>query len=258
MSKIKDRIIQYIEYKGIGKREFCRSISVSPTFLANDSEISSDKVFNIFSEHPDISLEWLISGEGAMLRSKSPTNVTFQNSDVKGDKSGYQPQVYNVSPDAPKLMVADKVFSLRTDRMVGRQRIPIYDMEAVAGLVPLFAGSYSQQVVEVIETSLIPKCDGGLRIVGDSMYPLLKSGDVVFYKQIHDVVNNVIWGEMYLISFDIEGEEYVAVKYIKKSPNPDHIMLVSYNEHHSPLEIHIGRIRALAFIKASLRLNSIK
>ena len=99
-----------------------------------------------------------------------------------------------------------------------------------------------------METTLIPKCDGGLRIVGDSMYPLLKSGDIVFYKQVHDIMHSIIWGEMYLIS----------VKYLQKSDIPDHIVLVSYNEHHKPMEIHINRIRALAFIKASLRLNSLK
>ena len=50
----------------------------------------------------------------------------------------------------------------------------------------------------------------------------------------------------------------VSVKYLQKSDIPDHIVLVSYNEHHKPMEIHINRIRALAFIKASLRLNSLK
>ena len=54
------------------------------------------------------------------------------------------------------------------------------------------------------------------------------------------------------------GDEYVSVKYLQKSDTPDHIVLVSYNEHHKPMEIHINRIRALAFIKASLRLNSLK
>lgn len=88
-------------------------------------------------------------------------------------------------------------------------------MEAVAGLVPLFADQYSQSIVEVMETTLIPKCDGGLRIVGDSMYPLLKSGDIVFYKQVHDIMHSIIWGEMYLISFDIDGDEYVSVKYLQ-------------------------------------------
>ena len=90
------------------------------------------------------------------------------------------------------------------------------------------------------------------------MYPLLKSGDIVFYKQVHDIMHSIIWGEMYLISFDIDGDEYVSVKYLQKSDIPDHIVLVSYNEHHKPMEIHVNRIRALAFIKASLRLNSLK
>ena len=167
----------------------------------------------------------------------------------KGEES-YEKNVADVT--------VDKVFKLRTDRLIDRQQIPIYDMEAVAGLVPLFADQYSQSIVEVMETTLIPKCDGGLRIVGDSMYPLLKSGDIVFYKQVHDIMYSIIWGEMYLISFDIDGDEYVSVKYLQKSDTPDHIVLVSYNEHHKPMEIHVNRIRALAFIKASLRLNSLK
>lgn len=44
-------------------------------------------------------------------------------------------------------VVVDKVFKLRTDRLIDRQQIPIYDMEAVAGLVPLFADQYSQSIV---------------------------------------------------------------------------------------------------------------
>ena len=44
-------------------------------------------------------------------------------------------------------VTVDKVFKLRTDRLIDRQQIPIYDMEAVAGLVPLFADQYSQSIV---------------------------------------------------------------------------------------------------------------
>ena len=44
-------------------------------------------------------------------------------------------------------VAVDKVFKLRTDRLIDRQQIPIYDMEAVAGLVPLFADQYSQSIV---------------------------------------------------------------------------------------------------------------
>ena len=37
-------------------------------------------------------------------------------------------------------------------------------------------------------------------IVGDSMYPLLKSGDIVLYKQLKDI-GDIFWGDMYPVSY---------------------------------------------------------
>ena len=52
------------------------------------------------------------------------------------------------------------------------------------------------------------------------MYPLLKSGDIVLYKQLKDI-GDIFWGDMYLLSIDIDGEEYITVKYIQTSgPSP--------------------------------------
>lgn len=68
MNEIKARLNQFIEFKGISKREFCRRIDVSSTFLANDSEIASDKVLNIITAFPEIDTDWLISGKGQMTR----------------------------------------------------------------------------------------------------------------------------------------------------------------------------------------------
>lgn len=88
------------------------------------------------------------------------------------------------------------------------------------------------------------------------MYPLLKAGDIVMYKQIQDFYN-IIWGEMYLISFSYEGEEYITVKFIKKiEGRPDYVLLVSHNPHHAPKEIPVSAIRALAMVKASVRFNT--
>lgn len=67
MSKIKNRLLQLIEIRGISKREFCRQIDVSHTYLNGDSEIGSDKLEVIISVFPELSLEWLITGEGAMF-----------------------------------------------------------------------------------------------------------------------------------------------------------------------------------------------
>lgn len=175
-----------------------------------------------------ISCDWLLAGQGPMLRDEA------------------------VVPVKPQ-----QVFSLKTDKTLDNQLVPLYDLEATAGLVSLFV---DEKIMPTGYVSIpdLPLCDGAVHIRGDSMYPILKSGDMVFYKRINDIVNNLIWGEMYLISFDMDGEEYVTVKYIQKSEIADHITLVSYNQHHKPFDIHLSRVRALAFIKASLRINSVK
>ena len=89
------------------------------------------------------------------------------------------------------------------------------------------------------------------------MYPLLKSGDIVLYKQLNDI-DDIFWGDMYLLSIDIDGEEYVTVKYIQKSDREGYVKLVSQNPHHADKEIPMKRIRALALVKASIRMNSIR
>ena len=148
-------------------------------------------------------------------------------------------------------------YRLRSDSTVPVQSVPLYSMEATAGLVPLFTDRERFRPIDNIVIPNLPKCDGALYVAGDSMYPLLKSGDIVLYKQLHSV-EEIFWGDMYLLSIDLEGEEYVMVKYIQRSEREGYVRLVSENRHHADKEVAISRIRALALVKASIRINSIR
>lgn len=174
-------------------------------------------------------------------------------------------QEFNVNPEwletgrgrmfnAPPEM---KPFLRRTDSSLPQQSVPLYSIEGTAGLVPLFADSASAKPVNYIHIPNLPKCDGAIYVVGDSMYPLLKSGDIVLYKQLHDI-GDIFWGDMYLLSLDIDGEEYITVKYIQKSERDGFVRLVSQNPHHADKEVAMERIRALALVKASIRMNSMR
>ena len=123
--------------------------------------------------------------------------------------------------------------------------------------MPLFNDRASKEPINYIHIPNLPKCDGAIYVVGDSMYPLLKSGDIVLYKQLNSL-NDVFWGDMYLLSIDIDGEEYVTVKYIQKSEKEGCIKLVSQNPHHADKDVEMGRVRALALVKASIRMNSMR
>ena len=178
---------------------------------------------NILVQELNVNPEWIETGRGSM---------------------------FNAEPDLTAYMH-------RTDNSLPLQSVPLYSIEGTAGLVPLFADQAQAKPVNFIHIPNLPKCDGAIYIVGDSMYPLLKSGDIVLYKQLGDI-NDIFWGDMYLLSIDIDGEEYVTVKYIQKSDRKGYVKLVSQNPHHADKEVEIARIRALALVKASIRMNSMR
>ena len=145
----------------------------------------------------------------------------------------------------------------RSDRTLPLQSVPLYNIEGTAGLVPLFLGQEPVKPIDYIHIPNLPKCDGAIYVAGDSMYPLLKSGDIILYKQLHNM-DDIFWGDMYLLSIDIDGEEYITIKYIQRSEDPACLKLVSQNPLHADKDIRMDRIKALAFVKASIRMNSMK
>lgn len=178
-------------------------------------------------------------------------NILIQELNVNPDwlETG-QGEMFNAEPDLT-------TYLLRSDNSVPMQSVPLYSVEGTAGLVPLFTDQVRTKPVNFIHIPNLPKCDGAIYVVGDSMYPLLKSGDIVLYKQLRDL-NDIFWGDMYLLSIDIDGEEYITVKYIQKSDRPGYVKLVSQNTHHADKEVDMTRIRAIALVKASIRMNSIR
>ncbi len=184
----------------------------------------SERNRNILIQELNINPDWLDSGKGEMFNCP---------------REEWQP------------------FAKPTDNTLPHQSVPLYNIEGTAGLVPLFVDASKVKPIDYIHIPNLPKCDGAIYVVGDSMYPLLKSGDIVLYKQMNDW-SNIFWGDMYLLSIDVEGEEFITVKYIQKSERPGCIKLVSQNPHHADKDIEIERVRALAFVKASIRMNSIR
>ena len=136
------------------------------------------------------------------------------------------------------------------DRMDNRS-VPLYDITAAANLKTLMDKG-PQYLLGKINIPNVPACDGAVYISGDSMYPILKSGDIVGFKYIHDL-RDIIYGEMYLVAFNLGGEDYLALKYVNRSDQEDCIRLVSYNEHHSPMDVRLADITGMAIVKFSIR-----
>ena len=139
----------------------------------------------------------------------------------------------------------------KTPEPIDDRSVTLYDITAAANLKTLFTNK-QQYALGKIWIPNISVCDGAVYVNGDSMYPILKSGDIIGYKEISSF-DNVIYGEIYLVSFMIDGDEYLAVKYVNRSEKEGYLKLVSYNTHHEPMDIPFASINAMAIVKFSIR-----
>ncbi|HFG0566949.1 TPA: hypothetical protein ACGFUW_002739, partial [Flavobacterium psychrophilum] len=73
-----ERVNQYIDYKGISKYKFCKDLGFSNKFLDNSSNMGTDKACKILHHYPEINSEWLLTGQGSMLKSETITAPVIQ------------------------------------------------------------------------------------------------------------------------------------------------------------------------------------
>ena len=104
---IKERIIQFIDLKGVTKEHFYNKIGMTSANFrgkAKETPINSTTIENILSEFPDLNLDWLITGKGEMT--KMPTQIVKNegttnnqnniNAPIEGNITISQNEMYNI------------------------------------------------------------------------------------------------------------------------------------------------------------------
>ena len=224
-----EKLVDY--FSNGNKAAFAKKLGVSPqtvhSWIARntfDSEL-------VFAKCDGLSADWLLTGEGPMLRSEDGIRFeeTIQRAPVR----------------------LHRISGKSRDTVVSEQSVPLYGVEATAGIMA--QGDMSDYIIDHISIPHMPKVDGALVVTGDSMYPIIKSGDIVLYKVFQDF-RHIIYGQMYLVSVIMEGDTLVLVKYVYKVEGADDfILLVSENKHHEPFKVPLSSVRSLALIKGSIR-----
>ena len=84
-----DRILQFIDYKGISKLSFYREVGLSNGFLDKNKSIGSEKLVKILNSYPEIEPLWLLLGQGEMLKKDinivDNTNVNSNTNSIIGN-----------------------------------------------------------------------------------------------------------------------------------------------------------------------------
>lgn len=79
MGNVIDRLIQFQQSAGVGgMNKFESYVGISNGYLSNmkkkEGAVSSDVMLKVLAKFPDLNLDWLITGEGDMLKSVAPSD----------------------------------------------------------------------------------------------------------------------------------------------------------------------------------------
>lgn len=162
---IKNRIYEYLRIVKMTPAEFERNTGLSNGYLRNiKNSIGVDKISNIVSVYPDLNIEWLITGNGEMLKSNHTSSTT----------SSAQVQISaNTKPRIPYTAAAGSITN------------------AVEGVTE----SQCEQVPIVLS---FPNYDFTIIIKGDSMEPKYEGGDEVACKRV-DGTSFIQWGKVHVL-----------------------------------------------------------
>lgn len=222
---VKERLIEFISYLGLGKSNFEKTIDKSNGFVDKVTDnIRPASVKAILDVYPMLNKEWLLTGGGSMIIHQFDKDTKFI---PKGDSSINK--------------VEDSTYS-----------VPLVPLSALAGKLTGFSlDGVTKQDCEFI-TSPIKGADFAVPVTGDSMAPEYPSGSRVLVQEINP--NSFIeWGKVYVLD-TCNG---IVIKQLRKSNKDGYVSCFSINDNsiYAPFDISLADIHGIYRVLLCLALK---
>jgi len=186
-------------------KELGVSRGIISEFTSGAREPSKDFLFGI--SKLGISVDWFLSGEGPMFVGKTETV-----SDLKTD-------TISVLPDQKDDECAEVNHSGRG--------VPYYDVDVMAHISTVLESTDAAPDF-FVDFRPFNDCTAYLPVYGDSMFPMIQSGEIIAVKRINNL-DVLLWGEPYLVVTSADANEMRTVKLVHQHENPGFIILRASN-----------------------------
>lgn len=189
------------------KRAFANAVGIVPTVVQNivgtrQGKPSYDVIEKICA-NANVSPDWLLTGEGSMLKTPS------------GD-----------SPANPEPIVS-------YDPNIG---VPYYDVDFTAGFDLIFNDQTINPTANIVVYGF-EKASIWCNVTGDSMHPKICHGDMIALRECR--LDDVMYGEIYAVVLD----NIRTVKIIRKAKDPTMLRFIPINiEEYDEQEFEKSRI----------------
>lgn len=219
-----DRFDKYMKYKGLNDNQVTVQLSLSVGTIGKsrkeNRDLSSSVIEKILNFYTDLDRNWLLFGEGEMLKRESK------------------------EPDTPVINTPQKPTA---------NSIPLVTQSAVAGFGNM---DFMIKEADVKAYYVIPKfnhckVDFMIEISGSSMYPKYNSGDVVACTILHER-SFIQWNKCHIIATREQG---ILCKRLRPSQAEGCITAVSDNENYPPFDIPVADITGIALVVGVIRLE---
>ena len=176
----------------------------------------SDSLVNKIVVNLGISKDWLVNGTGVPFsKAMAPSTVV---ADGMTESDGGTP-VYDIDVTAGS---ASREMIFADDRIIGHINVPGISLDS--------------RIV---------------RVSGDSMQPVINSGDYIAVREIRDL-SVIYWGQIYVVVLD----DYRMVKYLSKHLDCDKVILRSENPMYDDMELPRSAIRKLFFVDNIIHIDT--
>lgn len=237
-SPIKQKILLYLDFKGVTPYEFYKISGVTRGILTQSNGINEDNLAKFLAYAQDINPGWLLTGEGPMIR-ETPKPVVMTTTERKlvltanhsEDAVGTFTETYKKTPGA----------------------IPLVSERAVGG----FANEhFTISEHDVLAYYIIPKfrnlgVDFMIEVIGDSMIPKFYPGDIIACSIVSHS-KFIQWNKPYLLATRDQG---LIVKRLRKSDEKNCLLAVSDNHDYDPFDIPIDEIVGMARVIGVIHLE---
>ena len=247
MSTINERIRIIIErYYNGSQRAFAEAIGTSSSVIngivGKRKSSPSFEVLQKIYAIANVSADWLLTGDGDMM------------TDNHG-RSNPSSLVVNTLPNESSV---ERIYHPKSfERTLDVQDIPLYSFDVTGGILENLDDS-AQFVEGTIRIPDAPKCDGAVRVVGNSMTPIVNPGDIIAFSILNSL-DYLLYGQIYFVDYSADDfNNFLVCKIVKKSNwGDDYISLHSANPSHDPVDIPRSSVRHIAIVKLSIHYHMI-
>ena len=181
ISPLKRKILQFIENQQIVKKDFYENTGVSDGNFKSDglkSEIGGSALVKILSYYKNLSAEWLLRGEGDMLKTTSspyPTDVTVKE----------QPAIYNNKEEEPDNLIPVEI--------IHQPNVRIWDYMC------------NRNKTHPHTSRLMPRYDFTYEVRSNALFPAIEKGETIYLQRLELSIDSIVNGHTYFIDTKKNG-----------------------------------------------------